>query len=299
MIITKIRMQEEHPMSNTTKTWPLPVCDLSLDSSSGENGYILRAVVGIGPPEFIAVVDGFDSAGVPVMDSIPDKRDIALRIAFNPGVGQTISDLRTDLQRYISRSVVLSFMNNSSTLAQVKGYISRFEALHFSSLPEIQITIRCKTGDFYAPESIEIPLGTINNTLTPIISYNEGDAPTGLDLQIKYTGTTVTNNFTISKHNAFWYNGDSSVNNNFTVTYTPGFVLNDIITISTNPRSKKITLLRGTTTYDLAGYINSGAVWPKLYPGVNYFEWTFKHTGMTGAWMEWISASYTPKFWGI
>ena len=49
MIITKLRIQEEHPMASTTpaKVYPLPTCDLNVDSSAGENGYILKVADGL------------------------------------------------------------------------------------------------------------------------------------------------------------------------------------------------------------------------------------------------------------
>jgi hypothetical protein len=291
MIITKFRLQEEHPMAGTITMWPLPICDLNVDSSAGLNGYLLKAVTGIGPPNFISVVDGFDTIGIPIMDSIPDNREIALRIGFSPKLGQSINELRSDLYKYISRSVILSLMNDAQVVAQTKGFISKFETVHFSNQPEIQITISCKTGEFEAPASLPIPLDTLD-TLTPVIGYNEGDAPAGLDLKFKYTAIAAGTGFVISKYGKLWYAGDVPVINEFRLTYP--FATNDEITISTHPGKKRITLLRGATTYDLAGYINGGAVWPKLYPGVNTFEWTF-----ASSWMQWLSASYTPRYWGV
>lgn len=289
MIITKLRIQEEHPMQGDTIAWPLDYCDLHVDSSAGYNGYILKNAVGIGPPDFISAVEGFDVNGVPIMESVPDKREIALRVAFRPGIGQSVQQLRSDLYRYISRSVSLSFMNQAQTLARINGFIQKFETLHFSSQPEIQITIRCKTGEFSSPTPVTIPLSVIDNA-APIITYNEGDAPTGLDL--KFTVTAAHSDFTISNYGKFWHSGEGTVDNQFIMTYD--FEIDDEITICTTPGKRKITLLRSAVEYDLAGYLNGGVVWPKLYPGVNTFDWDILDT-----WMSWDSATYTPKFWGV
>lgn len=291
MIINKIRLMEHHPMESTAGSkWPLPYCDLYLDSSAGQNGYIAKTVYGLGPPDFVSVVDGFDSTGIPVMESVADKREIALRIGFNPGLGQSVQELRSDLYRYISRAVRVSLMNGSTELARTTGFIQKFEAVQFSNQPEIQITIKCMTGDFYSPDDITIP--SANLTSTPIITYNEGDAPTGLDLKFTYTAVASRSSFTITKHNQLWETGTTQLENVFTVNYT--MQTNDIITISTHPSNKRVKLKRGSTTYDLAGYINSGAVWPKLYPGVNYFEWDLSTT-----WLTWTYATYQPRYWGV
>lgn len=289
MIIDKIRIREHHPMESATASWPLPFCDLYLDSSAGENGYIVKNVFGLGPPDFISVVDGFDSTGIPVMESIPEKREISFRVGFNPGFDQSIQKLRSDLYRYISRAVRISLMSGSIEIARATGFITKFEAVQFASAPEIQITVKCITGDFYSPEEYDIPTAS-RNTATPTIVYNEGDAPTGLDL--KFTVNSTRSSFSISKHNQMWETGTTQLENVFTVTYA--MQANDIVTIATHPSQKKILLKRGATTYDLAGYINQGAVWPKLYPGVNYFEWDLSTT-----WLTWTYATYRPRYWGV
>jgi len=291
MIITKIRLQEEHPMSSGASSWPLPYCDLNLDITAGLNGYILSAVQGLDPPDFNAVVDGFDAFGVPIMDNIPSKRDIVFRIALTPVLGKSYSDLRDDLYKLISRNVLISFMNDTLVRAQCTGFIRHFEALHFSSKPEIQITIECHDGVFRAPNKVDIPL-TLLDTLTPFISYEDGTAPAGLDLKFTYTAVATGTGFSISNHSEFWYVGTSDVFNVFEVEYP--LETDDVVTISTHPKERRVTLLRDAIEYDLAGYINAGAIWPKLYTGVNTFEWTF-----ASSWMDWISASYIPRFWGV
>jgi hypothetical protein len=278
-------------MTSTSVSWPLSYCDLNLDSTSGENGYILKEAAGLDPPDFISVVEGFDKFGTPVMTDVSETKELVLKVGLNPGLGQSYSTLRDDLYKFISRTVYVKLMNDSMVIAQIIGHIKHFDAVHFSNQPEIEMTIECQDGEFSAPSSIDIPLTTLN-TLTPIINYEDGTAPTGLDLQFTYTAVGVGTGFTIFNHSRVWYIGADQVFNEFKLTYP--FNTGDIITISTQPKKKRITLLRGATTYDLAGYINGGAVWPRLYPGVNSFEWSFAST-----WMHWDKASYIPKYWGV
>lgn len=289
MIITKLRLQENHPMTGVSDSWPLPIVNLNLDSSAGENGYILKEVQGLDPPNLVAVVIGFDSAGIPVREPVPEKREVVLRIGFNPGLGQSYGTLRDALYKMIDRTVFVNLMNDSLILAQTVGYIKQCDALYFSKQPDIQMTIECEDGEFSAPKLVNIPLTDLN-TLHPILNYDEGTAPTGLDLKFSVGSSTAA--FTISNHSRSWYSGVGNLSNVFTLTYP--FISGDVVTISTQPTNKRITLLRAAVLYDLAGYINGGAVWPKLYPGVNAFDWTF-----AASWMTWVSASYIPKYWGV
>ena len=289
MIITKVRLQEKTPTTNGTITWPLSFVDLELNPFAGENGYLLTDSAGLDPPDFISIVSGFDSAGVPVFDNATDKREVVLKIGLKPGVGQTYSSLRDALYKYVSRALCVSLMNGSTTVAQTSGFIKKCESFLFSNKPYVQLTIECDFGDFYAPIATSIPVAELN-TLTPKITYENGTAPTGLDLQ--FTVTAVQSSFKFEKHNKLWYAGNTDINTKFEVTY--GLLIGDVITINTHPKDRRINLLRSSVNYDLAGYINTGAVWPRLFSGVNAFEWTVSNT-----WATVNSASYIARYWGV
>ena len=294
MILTKIRIQEEHPMISayTEASWPLPVIDLHVDPSAGVNGYILRNTVGLDPPDFAQIVEGFDVYGVPIKDTVLTDREIVFRIALSPGVGQPYSVLRDAWYKFVNRSILISFMNGYDIVAQAKGFIRNFEAVHFSNQPEVIVTILCDNGELTAPEPLNIPLATLD-TLHPVINYEIGTAPTGIELKFEHTGASPIPYFTIYNHNRLWYQGTESITNFFEVDYElePG----DIVTITTDLGNRRIKLERDFDILDLAGYINPGAVWPKLYPGVTTWDWTFD----TSSWMTWISAGYYPKYWGV
>lgn len=304
MIINKIRLQEEHPMAapSGVPAWPLPICDLNLNQMAGENGYILKVADGIGPPSFLAVVEGFDINGVSVMTSIPQTRDIGLRIGLNPRLGQSFGELRDDLYKLISRSIFVKFMDGSNVLAQGVGFIKQFDAAHFTNLPEILMIVECQDGSFSAPKPVSIPFEEIQ-TVDPIINYEEGTAPTGLDLQFSVHAPfgeyadglavgAIPTMFNITEYSKFWAMSGAEVHNLFQVSFP--FAVGDVINMSTYPKKRRITVTRGSVVTDLAGYVNAGSVWPKLFPGVNSFHWTLDST-----WMTWVSATYVPRFWGV
>lgn len=290
MIITRLRIQEEHPMSNSAQSWPLPSVDFNLDNSAGANGYILKDSVGLGPPALTAIVEGFDTSGTPIMYNLSEKRLITLKIGLTPQLGQSYGSLRDHLYRFISRSVYFKLMNETTVVAQTTGFIRNVEPTQFSNKPDVQITIECVEGDFIAPLPVQVPLDTLSSTLTPVINYTEGSAPTGLDMVMEVMANHT--GFTISNHGEFWHAGSGDVDNQFVVNYP--FVIGDFIYISTHPRSKRLTVLTGPTEYDIAGYINAGAIWPKLYTGVNSFEWDFDPT-----WMNFAIVTYFPRYWGV
>lgn len=281
MIITKIRLEEKQPMMGPNDIWPLPVVDLNLDSSAGENGYILKDVKGLDPPNLSSVVEGFDIFGNPVMGSVPNKRQLVFKIGLTPGLGQSYGSLRDELYKFINRVVLVDLMNDTQIIAQSAGYIQVVEAVHFSNQPDIQMTVECEDGEFVGPMSINIPILDVT-TLEPVLNYENGTAPIGFELQFTVTDDNV--GFVIS----------SPLNNYIEFGSTYLFLTGDVVTISTQSRNKRITVFRDPDTYDIAGYVNAGAVWPKLYPGVNAFTWTFD-----SSWMDWISASYVPRYWGV
>ena len=304
MRITKIRLQEEHPMAapSGTPAWPLPIFDLNVNSMAGENGYILKVADGIEPPVFLAVVEGYDVNGVSVMTSVPQTRDIGFRIGLQPHLGQSFSDLRDDLYKLISRSIYVRFMHGADIVAQGVGFIKQFDSSHFVNLPEVAIIVECQDGSFSAPRPVAIPLEEIQ-TVDPIINYTEGTAPTGLDLQFSVHApfgqlvdalavTPSPTSFNITEYSKFWAMSGAEVHNVFQVNYP--FLPGDVINMSTYPKKRRITVTRSGAVIDLAGYVNAGAVWPKVFPGVNAFHWT-----LDSSWMTWVSATYTPRFWGV
>jgi len=290
MIITKIRLQEETPMTLGNASWPLDPVDLQLNPLAGQNGYLIKNSVGLGPTEITAVVVGFDSNGVPIKDAEIQDREIVLRIGLTSSRGLSVSYLRDELYKFQSKAVVVSFMDESITIAQTKGFIRNFETLHFSKEPEVQLTIECEDGYLYGPEAIDIPVDGFLNSEHPIINYTPGTAPTGFEMTF-LIGTEFSD-FTISNHAKAWHSGSGEVSNVFTITYE--FQEDDMFVLSTRPEDRRATLKRGETYYDLAGFVNSGAVWPKLYPGVNTFDWTFSEFQATIS-----KATYIPRYWGV
>lgn len=298
MIITKIRVAEEHPMTGFNidelggqlTSWPIPFLDLELNDHAGDNGYLLKNSSGLGPTTLAAIVIGFDSNGIPIKDVDAADREIALRIQLTPTFGQSFSELRSALYKFNSKGLIVSLMDGARVIAQTHGLITVFDTLHFTNQPEIQLTIECEDGYFEAPAALDIPVDAETLELEqPILVYEEGDAPTGFKLEFEVTSN---NSFMQILNYSALHSGRGSVSNIFTVTYP--MVTGDLVTLNTHPSDRRITLIRGTEMIDLAGYVNAGAVWPMLQPGVNVFEWFFG-----SSWMTFTRLSYIPRYWGV
>lgn len=294
MIINRLRIQEEHPMTGPTRSWPLPTIDFNLNFMAGENGYILKDSTGLGPPALTSIVEGFDIAGQPVLTAVPtEKREIVLKVGLDPGLGQDRGALRDALYRFIGRSIYVKLMDDTIVIAHTIGYVKSIEPTYFSNNPDLLITIECPdpTGTFLGDIGGVVPPLTLQVN-RPVINYTEGTAPTGF--QFGFTVTATGTDFSMSEYSEFWYSGDSPVNNEFTVLFS--FQVGDVFFMDTNPTSRFIQVSRVGDIIDLAGYVTPGAVWPKLYPGVNTFLWNLNATWVT---LASIFMEYSPRFWGV
>lgn len=296
MIINKIRVQELNPMQRwyTGANWPLPVCDLNLDSSAGDNGYLVRDVVGLDPPDLNVIVDGFDTAGNPIFGNYSEGREVSILIELTPTRTQTPSELRDGLYKFISRGLKLSFMYDSVVQAEWPCAIKTIEAVHFASKPTIKVILTSKYSTFAAPKKIDVPVSLFANP-SVTLDYSEGSAPAAFKMVFtKSSGTTVTS-LRFFDHANEWHDGTTHLDTNFEITY--GFATADVVTIISEPETHTATLLRSGVTYDLEGYLNAFAVWPRLIPGVNAFEWS----GFLGHTSYWTvnEISYIPRFWGV
>lgn len=308
MILTKIRLLEQYPMSTYNfawpppeeiVSWPLPTIDLDLDVNAGWNGYIFQGAVGLDPPDFSAIVIGFDSNGVPIKDTALAKRDIALKIALSPNLGQTYSHLRDAIYRLVNRSILVQLMNGAEVTAQVTGFVKSLEATHFTNSPEVLLTIECDESWFSGPEEITVPYFSVNDTEQPIINYTVGTAPTGITLIFNVVAPSPTG-FKIYDHAKLWYEGPELRSTSFTsglyTLFEVGFPLltTDVVTMTTQIKDQRVMVYRGGVDYDITGYVNAGAVWPQLYSGVNTWRWS-----LDPSWSALSVLKYRPRYWGV
>lgn len=154
------------------------------------------------------------------------------------------------------------------------------------------MSIKCTDSFFTAPLYTPIPVSTVTSTENPTIDYNEGTAPTGVQLEFQNTGS-LKSGFYIANYGEFWFGGTSVGNTLFQITYP--IDTNDSIILDTNPKTRSVKIYDNSATafIDIGGYLNSGAVWPMLYPGVNQWSWDIDWAA------NWNNPRYYSRYWGV
>src|SRR4029077_11294562 len=133
----------------------------SLSKSDPSAQYMVRNMIGLDTEELIPRFYGFGLVtGPKYYDFKLKPRLIVIRIVLNPrfNIDESYSDVRDTLYRAISAArtglVTLQFNSGGTTVAQIMGFITKFEVPYFTPLPEVQITVRCDDPMFRAINSV-------------------------------------------------------------------------------------------------------------------------------------------------
>jgi len=280
MIVTSIRILNKHRLSSD----PTAYVDLALNSTAGENGYILKRHEGLDPSETITFTEGFGPGGSPVNTSRPEKKEIVLHVGFVAGQAGTYSELRDRLYRMMSRSVRILLMSGETILAEITGWIRSFDVELASNQPDAQLTIKCDDGFFVSPTQIAVPTAGLSKSI-PIINGIIGTAPASF-----YMAVVMTSNAAL-----FGVNNNAGVDGgdpwHFTVGYP--FLTGDHVAIQTEFNNRSVIRTRSSVALDITSYLQPGSTWPSLYPGEEnkFYLWVSA--------FNWDSISYYPKYWGV
>ncbi len=122
-----------------------------LRNVASKSPYMVRQIVGLDADELITKFYGSSrTTNKRFHDFSLKPRDIVMRIVLTPRfhLDEDYSYVRDALYRAISATrtgeVQLQFHSGASTVAQIYGFVSKFEVAYFSQTPELQLTIRCK-----------------------------------------------------------------------------------------------------------------------------------------------------------
>ena len=214
-----------------------------------------------------------------------DSRSIAIQVGLNPSF-ISYSDLRDTIYRLISSSrlgtVQLRFINGSTTIAAISGFVSKVESPQFEKTPDITITIDCPDPLIRAlsrkAEAITgLGLGALN------IIDNDSTAPHGFIFQMHVLDDMGS--ITISS--------PSDPTWEFEIAPGGGFETGDVIFFSSEVNARYIYMVRSGTPIQLADSLVSGASWPFLFPGRNVFGFT------NSSELQMDSFDHYPTYWGI
>ena len=260
--------------------------NLSVVGADSSSPFMLKQVIGLGPPEVAVYLAETRNAGSQHRGRRPLAREIIARVGLNPNyaAGQSAGDLRTYFYGLLSAgdqgdtdvlTVELYDANTSGVWAKTKGYVKRIEAAHFTKDPEVQVTITCLKPFLESPIRY-IPPDSIK--LTPVI-MNTGSAPTGFRAELTF-------NKSISK----WALTNSSGQS---LMFQNGFADGDKLVIDTRAGRRQVLRYRdGELNANLLAALSNDSTWLMLRPGNNVL------TPMTYA-VTWDRFFYVPQHWGI
>jgi hypothetical protein len=217
-------------------------------------------------------------------------RDIVLRVILKPrfDLEEDYASVRDRLYRTISANrtglVTLHFNAGSTVVAGISGSIVKFEAVHFTNLPEVQITIRCNDPMFKGISPVVFEPTELSAANPVFIPDSISTSPHGFEMEVTFTGNVAS--FTIQ-------DAESDPEWDFVVTPSGGFLTGDVLHISSEYSNKQIYMVRSAVTTYLADKLSAGSVWPILFPGSNSFHFT------NIASFDWEFVRYYASYWGV
>lgn len=274
----RVTSVEVHPAGSSD------VAVLSFRDPRRNNPYNVRSITGLDADDIVSRYYGV--SGVSKLYNLAlEKREISISVELNPDYGSngSYSGLRDMLYKMIASSrtgvIQLQFKDGTDVIAAISGFVSKFEASHFSKMQEVQITLQCVDPMLRALARVNVDVAAASPSLT-IVDDDVSTAPHGAIFVMGFVSASAA--FTV---------GDDDWS--FTVTPSGGFLTGDILHISSEHNNKYVYVHRGVDDIYLADKVSSGAIWPILFPGENTFICTNPST------LDWTSISHYPTYWGV
>ena len=263
----------------------------SLQNSEPNAQYQARTILGLDAIDIVPKFYGWSLSGAnKYYDFTLKPREIVMRIILSPRfkLDESYSDIRDSLYRVISANrtglVTLHFKSGGTLVSQILGSVVKFEATHFTNLPEVQLTIRCNDPMFKAINPVIFEPEDLDTTNPILVPDSLSTAPHGFTFQATFHATAASFTIQDAASNPEW---------KFKVIPDGGFLSGDVLYFSSEHSNKHIYYVRGATTVQLADKIESGSIWPLLFPGHNEFHF------VNLASFNWNSVEYYASYWGV
>lgn len=265
---------------------------MSFQDPTLNNPYILKALLGLDVEEITTRYYGKSGSGNPFYTMNVGPRTVVIQVSLNPNyaINETVATLRAEIYKAISSSrtgaLSLRFMDGDMSVALLKGFVKKVEVEHFSSKPDLKITLDCSRDPLLRSE-IEyfIPV-LFDNPNQAVIEDFVSEAPHGFKMELSCSGPVAS--FALS----------DTVPHPWSFTITPGtingvsgFVPGDILHISSEDNNRYVYIVRSGIEVHLANKVLPGSIWPIMFPGLTTF-------GKTDD-FDWETISYRQAFWGI
>lgn len=265
------------------------VAVLSFKDPTRQNPYNVKSISGLDAEAIIPRYYGTaTNSNKKFYNLSQQKRDFVMLVDLNPqfSAGKSYSDLRDDLYRMLASSrtglIEIQFKEAGVVVAAISGLATKLEATHFEKNPQVQLTVSAEDGALRAPAPVNVNVAGLNLADVNIVDALS-TAPHAFDFTLTFTGALASINIS-DPTDASW---------SFVVTPAGGFLVGDVLHFSSEPKDKKLYVVRGAATIYLADKIVSGSVWPILFPGDNHFG------AVSPASMVINAISYYPTYWGV
>lgn len=218
------------------------------------------------------------------------KRDVVVLISLNPNYaeGQSVSSLRDELYKLIASSrtgaVEIRFKNGEAVVAAITGFVTKYETVHFSQTPEVQMTVNCSDAMLKAIDEISVPVVGLDSQAT-VVTDDISTAPHGFRFGVKFTGNIA--DFSIQDLAAPTWAFEINLTGSPLVQFTP----EDELHFSSEQNNRYLYLVRDLRIIHLVDRIIPTSVWPVLFPGANPFK--------TSLLVEWDYITHYPTYWGV
>lgn len=280
----KVTSVELHPSGSSV------VIPLSYRDPSRLQPFNVKDIGGLDADEIVAKYYGVSADSNDLFFNFSmEKRDVVMRIGLNPQFtdNQSYSDLRDILYRAISSSrtglLDIQFKDGDVVVAVVSGRFTKLVPVHFAKDPEVELTIKSDDPMLKAPNPVDVNVVGLDPSDT-VIEDLISTAPHGFVFDLEFDAA----------HASLVITDPGSGSWSFGITPEGGFLDNDVLHFSSNPKDKQLYIVRGSDTIHLADKIDPGSMWPVIFAAVeNHFALS------TPATLHWDSISYYPTFWGV
>jgi Phage tail protein len=256
---------------------------LPLMDSSG--GYSVKDIQGLDPVKASLISSKLAQMdGAQHQHSRREPRNILMKLGFEPDyVTSTVDSLRSNLYQYLMPKDVVTFAlyKDDILFGTTEAYVESCENNMFTADPEIDISLICYDPDFYAPAETELAnWSTTSGISTHTIDYN-GTSDTGVIFSLTFPEPATE----IRLYNT---RPDQVLD---VLILTGEFLVNDVLTVNTNPGKKAVTVTRAGLPIPSLYFLDRTSSWISLKKGNNLFRahysgtvipYTLKYTARYG-----------------
>lgn len=250
-----------------------------------EYSYVIKDIIGLDPEEIIPRFSGASILTAAKYYSLGlSGRELVFSIALNPSfsINQSYSSLRDDLYKQISSSrqgqIKLWFVDGQNVVAELYGFVTKFESLLFEKSPEVKITITCDEPLLKSVYPFAVDVSSFGSLIT--VQDNVSTAPHGFEFSITFTGSASY--FIIQDPNI----QDWALH----VDYT--FQSGDKLYFSSKRENRFLYIIRQGVLIHLVDKLVPNSIWPIVFPGINNFR-------ILGASFTWYYMNYNISYLGI